>query len=379
MSKQVKGMVLSSQAQTTHRLSCCSTLQANKQKSISCTANCCAVIWLYCQNPNAHTVLCGFQQHYHSQQIPYNPSSSCWTIPKSRSIHFCLIEPLILDAEVVGRACRKGTPSAPALGKTAFGYHGNTSSCSSAVSSHQDEFTPAPRSNSGFEHFTLSSNECTHRCASTHTHTDWEHLTSASAHARQAAFFYFSFSSGSPSQGPGELAQVPWGYQKDLLFPVWQCFCCLLPLFSGSALHLTPASLSFVSRICLCRVKCCLLIPFNLPATDGSCQSPSSVTEITAAFGVCGLWGGCLLACFGTTDIHQPSDLSPWPSPRSRNNTSTDMTRLPKGTMENAALWTAQLLCCWLERRKYNRSKAEHNMKESLLENGLYFNHLILA
>lgn len=47
--------------------------------------------------------------------------------------------------------------------------------------------------------------------------------------------------------------------------------------------------------------------------------------------------------------------------------------------MENAALWTAQLSCCWLERQKYNRAKAAHNMRESLLENGLYFNHLILA
>lgn len=46
--------------------------------------------------------------------------------------------------------------------------------------SHQDEFTPAPWSNSGFEHFTLSSSECTHRCASTHAHTHTHTQTESS-------------------------------------------------------------------------------------------------------------------------------------------------------------------------------------------------------
>lgn len=85
--------------------------------------------------PNDHKTSCGFPQHLHNQERPGYPSS-CWKIPASRSIWFKHNEPLTLDEKVVVGAHRKGTPSASplALGKTAFGYHGDTASHSSLIS-----------------------------------------------------------------------------------------------------------------------------------------------------------------------------------------------------------------------------------------------------
>lgn len=71
-------------------------------------------------------------------------------------------------------------------------------------------------------------------------------------------------------------------------------FHCLL----GSAVHLTVASLPLVSRICLSRVKGCLQIPFNLLATDGSCQSPSSCYMNDCSTWGLWVWGGLFVCLF---------------------------------------------------------------------------------
>lgn len=160
-------------------------------------------------------------------------------------------------------------------------------------------------------------------------------------------------------------------------------FChCLL----GSAVHLTVASLPLVSRIGLSRVKGCLQIPFNLPATDGSCQSPSSYyTNDCSSWG---LWvlGGWLFACFGTTNIHLPSDSEPLAIPlkqdghRAGSNVSRDLTGPPKGAVENRQHF--ELLdpgCCCLEVQRYNRARAMQKVRKKHRENRSYFNHLIWA
>lgn len=154
MSKQVKVLVLSSQTQTTHRLSCYFTLQANKQmhQLHSPLLHCNMVLLLKTPMLMEYRVVSSSIIIANIYQIILPPlAEQSLSLDQYNSAS---LSPQYWTQKLEERPAGKAQLPLQLWVKQLLVTIGTHLPAVLQSPSHQDEFTPAPWSNSGFEHCT---------------------------------------------------------------------------------------------------------------------------------------------------------------------------------------------------------------------------------